>query len=143
MMIARIFLGLQAILFIPYGIYCLVDPGMLAGSAGLTATTVTGTIELQAMYGGLQVAVGAMCVMGLFRQDCEFVALYALLFLFAGLAVVRVSLGLMYGDFSDYTVFAMIFESASLLFLLWYLLLRTPTFHPLRRTAPGTSSTEM
>ena len=137
MMIARIFLGLQAVLFIPYGIYCLVDPGMLAGSAGLTATTVTGTIELQAMYGGLQVAVGVMCVMGLLRQDCEFVALYALLFLFAGLAVVRVSLGLMRGDFSDYTVIAMIFESASLLFLLWYILLRKPTFHP-----PGTSSTD-
>ncbi len=127
MMIARIFLGLQAVLFIPYGIYCLVDPGMLAGSAGLTATTVTGTIELQAMYGGLQVAVGMMCFMGLLRQDCEFVALYALLFLFAGLAVVRVSLGLMRGDFSDYTVIAMIFESASLLFLLWYILLRKPT----------------
>jgi hypothetical protein len=124
-MIARIFLGLQAILFIPYGIYCLLDPGSLA-AAGVTATTVTGTIELQTMYGGLQVAVGALCLLGVLRRDHEKVALQALLFMFAGLAIVRVSLGLSQGDFSDYTVFAMSFESASLLFLLWYLLLRKP-----------------
>jgi hypothetical protein len=124
-MIARIFLGLQAILFIPYGIYCLLDPGSLA-AAGVTATTVTGTIELQTMYGGLQVAVGALCLLGVLRSDHEKVALQALLFMFAGLATVRVSLGLSQGDFSGYTVFAMSFESASLLFLLWYLLLRKP-----------------
>jgi hypothetical protein len=52
-MIARLFLGLQAILFIPYGLYCLTQPQMLAEAAGVTATTLTGTIELQAMYGGL------------------------------------------------------------------------------------------
>jgi len=78
------------------------------------------------MYGGLQVAVGALCLLGVLRRDHEKVALQALLFMFAGLAIVRVSLGLSQGDFSDYTVFAMSFESASLLFLLWYLLLRKP-----------------
>lgn len=125
-MIAKMFLGLQVLLFIPYGLYCLVNPGMLAGGAGVTATSVTGTIELQAMYGGLQVAVGVMCLMGLLRRRFEEVALYALLFIFAGLAVVRVSLGLTRGDFSGYTVFAMSFEASCLLFLCWYLLLRSP-----------------
>lgn len=129
-MIAKLFLGLQVLLFIPYGLYCLVDPGMLAGSAGIEATTVTGRIELQAMYGGLQVAVGAMCLLGLFRVRFEQVALHALLFIFAGLAVVRVSLGLSRGDFSGYTVFAMSFEAACLLFLCWYLLLRKPAVNP-------------
>ena len=125
-MMARLFLGLQVLLFIPYGLYCLVNPGMLAGSAGIQATSLTGTIELQTMYGGLQVAVGVMCLMGLLRKPFEQVALYALLFIFAGLAVVRVSLGLTQGDFSGYTVFAMSFETACLLFLVWYLLLRKP-----------------
>lgn len=123
-MIARAFLGLQALLFIPYGLYCLVNPGMLAGAAGVTATSVTGTIELQTMYGGLQVAVGVLCLMGLLRKHLEQVALYTLLFIFAGLAVVRVSLGLMHGDFSSYTVFAMSYEAFCLLFLCWHLLLR-------------------
>ncbi|MEE4190728.1 MAG: DUF4345 family protein [Halieaceae bacterium] len=130
-MIARAFLGLQALLFIPYGLYCLVDPGMLAGAAGVSATSMTGTIELQAMYGGLQVAVGVLCLMGLFRKHLEQVALYTLLFIFAGLAVVRVSLGLMHGDFSSYTVFAMSYEAFCLLFLSWRLLLRpAPTPSP-------------
>jgi hypothetical protein len=129
-MMARLFLGLQVLLFIPYGLYCLVNPGVLADSAGVVATSVTGTIELQVMYGGLQVAVGVMCLMGLLRKPFEQVALYALLFIFAGLAVVRVSLGLTRGDFSGYTVFAMSFETACLLFLCWYLLLRKPATNP-------------
>jgi hypothetical protein len=133
-MIARFFLGLQVLLFIPYGLYCLVMPESLANGAGVAATSVTGTIELQTMYGGLQVAVGAMCAVALLRRAFEPVALYALLFIFAGLAVVRVSLGLSRGDFSGYTLFAMIFESACLLFLLWYLLLRGA--EPLRRSGP-------
>ncbi len=123
-MMARVFLGLQVLLFIPYGLYCLVSPGMLAGAAGVKATSITGTIELQAMYGGLQVAVGVLCLMGLLRKPFEQVALTALLFIFAGLAVVRVSLGLMHGDFSGYTVFAMSYETFCLLFLCWWLLLR-------------------
>lgn len=123
-MIARVFLGLQVVLFIPYGLYCLVTPESLAAGAGVAANSVTGTIELQTMYGGLQVAVGMLCAIALLRREFEPVALYALLFIFAGLAVVRVSLGLMHGDFSGYTLFAMIFESACLLFLLWYVLLR-------------------
>lgn len=123
-MIARVFLGLMAAVFIPYGLYCLVNPGMLAEGAGIQALNTTGTIELQTMYGGLQVAVGVLCLLGVFLKHLEQAALYALLFIFAGLAVVRVSLGLSQGDFSGYTVFAMVFETASLLFLSWYLLMR-------------------
>ena len=125
-MIARVFLGFVALVFIGYGLYCLASPGMLAGAAGIAANSVTGTIELQSMYGGLQVGVGVLCLLGVFRKDLESAALYALLFIFAGLAVVRVSLGLTRGDFSGYTVFAMSFETACLLFLCWHLLLRKP-----------------
>ncbi len=123
-MIARLFLGLQVLLFIPYGLYCLVSPGMLAGAAGVAANSITGTIELQSMYGGLQVSVGVLCLLGLLRKDFGQVALTTLLFLFAGLAVVRVSLALMHGDFSGYTVFAMSYETFCLVFLGWWLLLR-------------------
>lgn len=120
-MIARAFLSLQALLFIPYGLYCLVNPGLLAGPAGVAATSITGTIELQTMYGGLQTSVGVLCALGVFNAAYRRTALVALLFIFAGLAVVRVTLGLMHGDFSGYNSFAMSFETASLLFLLWYL----------------------
>ncbi len=117
----KIFLGLQGIMFVFYGLYCLADPGMLADSAGLSATTMTGTIELQAMYGGLQTAVGVLCVLAVIQLRLQVPALTALLFIFSGLAVVRVSLGLTHSEFSDYNVFAMSYESVSLVLTLWLL----------------------
>ena len=93
-MMLRLFLGFQALLFIPYGLYCLVNPAVLAGGAGVTASSITGTIELQTMYGGLQTAVGVLCLLGAFRENLRSTALTALLFIFSGLAVVRVSLGI-------------------------------------------------
>jgi hypothetical protein len=123
-MLIRVFLGIQALIFIAYGLYCLVQPQMLEGAAGITAVTMTGIIELQAMYGGLQTGVGVLCGLAAFVERFRQGALLALLFIFAGLAVTRVSLGLVHGDFSNYTLFAMIFESANTLFLLWYLALR-------------------
>jgi hypothetical protein len=123
-MLIRVFLGIQALIFIAYGLYCLVQPQMLEGAAGITAVTMTGMIELQAMYGGLQTGVGVLCGLAAFVERFRQGALLALLFIFAGLAVTRVSLGLVHGDFSNYTLFAMIFESANTLFILWYLALR-------------------
>jgi hypothetical protein len=120
-MISRFFLGFQALLFIPYGLYCLVNPGMLAGAAGVAANSTTGQIELQAMYGGLQTAVGVLCALAVFNAAYRRPTMLVLAFLFAGLAVTRVSLGLVHADFSQYTLFAMIFESGSLLMLVWLL----------------------
>jgi hypothetical protein len=117
----KAFLGIQALIFIPYGLYCLVNPEMLSGAAGLVANSQTGTIELQAMYGGLQTSVGVMCAMAAWQSRLQFSALTALSFIFAGLAVARVTLSLLYGDFSGYTVGAMIFESVSLVLCLWLL----------------------
>ena len=112
-MIARIFLGLEAVLFIPYGLYCLVNPGFLAEAAGVTATSITGTIEIQAMYGGLEAALGVLCALGAMRLSMRRPALIALLFCFSGLAIPRVTLALMHGDMSSYTVSAMILEVGS------------------------------
>ena len=112
-MLARIFLGLQAMIFIPYGLFCLAEPGYLSETATVSASSVTGTIEIQAMYGGLQTAVGVLCAFGALYVDLRRPALVTLLFCFAGLAIPRVALALMYGDFGGYTLGAMIFESLS------------------------------
>ena len=39
---SRIFLGLSALLWLPYGIFCLVQPSFLAGAAGILGKIVTG-----------------------------------------------------------------------------------------------------
>ena len=110
----KLFLGFMALMFIPYGLYCLVDPSVLAGGAGVMATSMTGTIELQTMYGGLQTSIGVMCLLAVFQPRFQPGALMALVFIFAGLAIVRVSLGLAHGEFSGYNVFAMSFEAVAL-----------------------------
>jgi hypothetical protein len=128
-MLIRIYLGFQALMFIPYGLYCLVRPQMLEAGAGVTAVNLTGVIELQTMYGGLQVGVGVMCALAAYAERFRLGALMALLFIFAGLAVTRVSLALFHSDFSGYTLFAMTFESINVLFLLWFLT-RSSTAQP-------------
>jgi hypothetical protein len=128
-MLIRIYLGFQALMFIPYGLYCLVRPQMLEVGAGVTAVNLTGVIELQTMYGGLQVGVGVMCALAAYAERFRPGALMALLFIFAGLAVTRVSLALFHSDFSAYTLFAMTFESINVLFLLWFLT-RSSTAQP-------------
>ena len=135
-MIARVFLGLQALLFIPYGLYCLVQPGFLSGAAGLTATSITGTIEIQAMYGGLQTAVGVLCALGAMQLSLRRPALITLLFFFTGLAIPRVTLGLMYGDIGGYTLSAMILETVSAVCAL-YLISREAKTDPLGRPTPA------
>lgn len=120
-MITRVFLGLQALMFIGYGLYCLVQPQALAGAAGVMATTQTGTIELQAMYGGLQTGVGMLCALGALTAAYRRYALVTLIFVIGGLAVVRVTLGLTQAEFSGYNLFAMIYESVTVLLVFWLL----------------------
>lgn len=118
-MVNIIFLGFQGLMLTGYGLYCLTTPSMLAEAAGVQANNITGTIELQAMYGGMQTAIGVMCLLALIRPAMQSVAMMTLLFVFTGLGVVRVTLGLMHGDFSDYTVFGMAYETLTVCFLVW------------------------
>jgi hypothetical protein len=108
----RIFLGLSALFWLPYGIFCLVQPGFLEGAAGVASSTPTGSAELRAMYGGLQAGVGALALAGFLRTEVARPALLTLLFLCAGLALGRL-LGLVVdGAASPYTLIAVGFEVA-------------------------------
>ena len=102
---------MNVVVWVPYGIYCLLDPASLEAAAGLAATSATGTTELRAMYGGLQAAVGVLALCGLVggAAMCR-VALIALCALPAGLAVGRLVGVLMDGDPTGYTLGALGFE---------------------------------
>ncbi len=115
---ARIFLGLSVLLWVPYGIYCFVQPGALAEAAGVVSTSATGSTELRAMYGGLQVAIGALALAGFLRENLTASALLAIAFLCGGLFSARL-LGLVFdGGFSAYTGMGLAFEAVSLSFAL-------------------------
>ena len=67
----RIFLAANVLLWLPYGLYCLAAPGFLAETAGVAATTPTGSTELRAMYGGLQATIGALSLAACLRRDLQ------------------------------------------------------------------------
>ena len=122
-MATRIFLAVMAIVWLPYGLYCFLDPTALRTMAGLTATTPTALTELRAMYGGLQSAIGALALLATVRRDLERPALVMLGSLLPGLAAARL-LGLVLdGSWSSYTVMGLAFEIPGSL-IAWTLLRR-------------------
>lgn len=108
----KIFLGLSVLLWLPYGLYCLIDPGYLAEVAGVTATTSTGTTEIRAMYGGLPAALGVMAAFALLRPAYSQTAATALCFALSGLFLARFTGFLLDDSGSGYTYGAMVFEAA-------------------------------
>jgi len=110
---ARVFLLLCAIVWLPYGLYCLAHPDSLAGAAGVASLSRTGTVELRAMYGGLQSAVGTLCLLGVVRGGLVRAALICLAFLCSGLALARLTGAAIQGEVSSYTALAFSFESLS------------------------------
>jgi len=110
---SRVFLGLSALLWFLYGLYCFFSPTALADGAGVTATTPTGTTELRAMYGGLQMALGVLAALGLGRAELTRTALVALGLVTAGLGSARLLGAFVDGGWSAYTVMGLVFEFGS------------------------------
>ena len=109
-MAVRIFLAAMAIVWLPYGLYCFLDPNALRAMAGVTATSPTALTELRAMYGGLQSAIGALSLAATVRHHLERPALIMLASLLPGLAAAR-RLGLVLdGSWSSYTAMGLAFE---------------------------------
>jgi uncharacterized protein DUF4345 len=109
-MAARIFLGLSALVWLPYGVYCFFVPGSLAEAAGVASRSATGITELRAMYGGLEAALGALCAIALLRPALVRPALVALGSLAAGLASARAAGIALDGELSSYTAMALALE---------------------------------
>jgi len=109
-MAVRIFLAAMTIVWLPYGLYCFLDPDALRAMAGVVATTPTAMTELRAMYGGLQSAIGALSLAATVRPRLERPALIMLATLLPGLASARL-LGLaLDGSWSSYTAMGLAFE---------------------------------
>jgi hypothetical protein len=103
------FLVVSTLAWIPYGLYCFAAPTALAEIAGVAATTPTGIVELRAMYGGAQTAIGALALGALLRPDLRRGVVLALGTITAGLALARFA-GALAGGFSPYTLGGLAFE---------------------------------
>jgi hypothetical protein len=84
-MAARVFLGFTGLLFAGYGLACLASPGIVADATGMQLATGTATVEVRAMYGGLQTALGLLALLAVVREPLRAPALLFLGVLFFGL----------------------------------------------------------
>ncbi len=111
----RLFLGFSALVWLPYGVYCAIQPSFLAAAAGVVASSPTALTEIRAMYGGLEAGIGALCACALFRPALSRPALLMLCFVCGGLGLTR--LGAMGIDASGtaYTFGALALEIPSTL----------------------------
>jgi hypothetical protein len=87
--LGKVILWLSAVIFMVYGLACLVSPALPADYAGLAMTTGDAYAEMGAMYGGLQTGFGFFCLLGALRKDLHRPALTALFLMVGGLALAR------------------------------------------------------
>lgn len=120
-MAARIFLAIVALVWLPYGIFCFIQPGFLQEAAGVSFTSPTGSTELRAMYGGLQAAVGVLALAGALRARLSPMALLALAVLCGGLGLARLLGAFIDGSFSAYTLSGLTLEFGLLALCAWFL----------------------
>lgn len=111
-MMTRSFLIFVSLVFIGYGIACIVDPVLPARLAGLDILNGDAYAEMSAMYGGLQTGVGIFCLLAAFRQSLQSSALL-LLVLGVGLLAASRALGALRSDelLTTYTWGALAFET--------------------------------
>jgi hypothetical protein len=119
--LVSVFLAASAVLWLPYGVFCFFRPDFLAGIAGVSASTATGVIELRAMYGGLQAAIGVLAGLAFVRPSLRRAALVALLCAYAGLGLPRLAATLAAGEVSAYTASALVLELGAATLTAWCL----------------------
>jgi hypothetical protein len=129
---ARVFLVIAGLMWVVYGVYLLAMPQALAPLAGVTATSVTGTIELRAMYGGLEIAVGVFALIAALVPGMLFSGLLMMGLASAGFGITRLLSAAYAGEFSTYTRQGLSLELPLMLISAWFLFRQ-------RSTRPGTT----
>lgn len=95
------FFAITASVWIPWGIYCLLVPeawsgAVIPGMEVFTLDTATARTEVRAMYGGLQIAIGLISLIAVFKKEHRATVLLFLTLALSGLALCR-----MYGIIID------------------------------------------
>ena len=110
---AKGFLLCIGLLFLSYGIYCLINPNLLHDLTGMILSDNTALIEVRAMYGGLQITTGIYLIYCALNSQCVPQALILCVFMFAGLAGARAFGLTIDGGDNGYNFSAAIFEAIS------------------------------
>mgnify|MGYP002850693092 FL=1 len=109
MLLGRIVLILTGASFAGYGVACLLNPELPAGYIGIELSGVSGTVEVVAMYGGLQGAFGLLCFYLAAAPERVRSGLILVLVICGGLAFGR-GFGLLVHGTSSYNLGALAYE---------------------------------
>ena len=128
-MLIRAFMWFAGLSWAAFGVWCFATPQALA-MASIVSTGATGDTELRAIYGGMQIAFGALIVGGALCAAWRRGVLITMSFLLGGTFFGRVIGAVLAGEASSYIVYALAFEG---LFL-------AATLACLKATTPSTAS---
>jgi len=106
----KVYLGASVLIWCGYGLACFVNPSILESAAGLRMDSAVARTEVRAMYGGLQMALGGMALVALFKPRFVQPTLFSVAFLVTGLALSRLLGALIDMSFAQYTYGAVVFE---------------------------------
>lgn len=85
----KIYTALNAILFIVFGVWCLLDPEYTAAAIGLAMVGDQGFAEYLAVYGGLQMGLGVFYGLATAHESVQRPAILLSISVYSGLVLAR------------------------------------------------------
>jgi len=142
--IIRVFLLTYAVLYIGIGAWAIIDPVKDAlevgyeipsfmDAVGLKVTDVIGYSEVAGLYGGINMIVGLLCLLGLFSRGIATYALSLLAFLTFSIALGRYLFALIPSTPTFYNTF-FIFEVVTFVLSLSFFLYMKYLYNPRKNT---------
>jgi len=142
--IIRIFLLIYAVLYIGIGAWAIIDPVKDAlelgyeipsfmDAVGLKVTDVIGYSEVAGLYGGINMIVGLLCLLGLFSRGIATYAFSLLAFLTFSIALGRYLFALIPSTPTFYNTF-FIFEVVTFVLSLSFFLYMKYLYNPRKNT---------
>lgn len=107
----RIVLLVTGVVFSGFGLLCVLYPDLLTRLTGIASPTLTGQIELQAVYGGLQIGFGVLLLACAIQPHWSGAGIWVIVALVGGLALGRGAGVATYGWESIYTSLSLIYEA--------------------------------
>lgn len=102
-MLVKAVLGLIGLLYVALAVFCSLAPQAAARKVGFDLIGGSGQSEFLVVYGGLELALGIVFLLPLFREDLLEFALLFCLILHGCLVVFRTISYLVYSDISGLT----------------------------------------
>ena len=122
----RVVLWALAVVFVGFGLAALIQPSLMTGPPGLDASAPGAVTEVRALYGGLQLGLGAFLIWAALEPTRWAPALLGYGFIIGAVGDCRFIGLLIDGNWTGFHLFALGFEwiTASVALLLWWRLRR-------------------